>query len=74
MAAKSGAAPLEEESGYHCSPRPMNIKAWIDVKSPRFFYLCGYTRYWGYSNFCETCDFSNDHADISSENSCDSEK
>jgi hypothetical protein len=36
----------------------MNMRARIDYKSPRFSYLCGYTRYWGYSNFCETCDYS----------------
>ena len=47
------------KSGYHCSPKPMNMKAWIDDYSPRFSYLCGYTRYWGYSNFCETFDNSN---------------
>ena len=28
-----------EHYGYHCSIRPMNQKAWIDDKSPRFSYL-----------------------------------
>jgi hypothetical protein len=30
---------LSEHYGYHCSIRPMNQKAWIEVKSPRFSYL-----------------------------------
>ncbi len=34
----------------------MEQKAWIDVKSPRFFYLEGYPIYWGDGIWCETFD------------------
>jgi len=36
----------------------MEQKAWIDVKSPRFF-LEGYPIYWGACVWCETFDTFN---------------
>jgi len=35
----SGSLVVDGEYGYHCSIRPMNQKAWVDVGSPRFSYL-----------------------------------
>jgi hypothetical protein len=37
----------------------MEQKAWIDVKSPRFFYLKGYPIYWGGGIWCENFNTSN---------------
>jgi hypothetical protein len=37
----------------------MEHKTWIDVKSPRFFYLEGYTRCWGDGIWCKNFDTSN---------------
>jgi len=36
----------------------MEQKAWIDVKSPRFFYLEGYPIYWGDGIWCENFESS----------------
>jgi len=42
----------------------MEQKAWIDVESPRIFYLEGYTRYWGDGIYRKACAISNISAKI----------